>query len=391
MIEKELTIVNLFGGIGAFDKALDKLNIKTKILDYVDKDAYVTNAYNRLYETSFVPVDISNYQPVVESPDIMTISSPCEWASNGKYVKSKKSKKSQFNYLSKIVEIIKKTKPKILFFENVDSIENRDNRDEYTPFIFALTSLGYKINSTTLCATDFDVPQKRTRLILYGYLKDCGYEIPLNSYPMPCGLNHTILDFLEKNVAPHYYLDTLDLKGTKKYDLCQKLLASGLLKEGYVINHSYTGNIDENNLSKHILSTNLIMPTLTTRCDIYGVVVRDAFGNLRIRKLTPKECWRLQGFDDADYEKARNSVQAMRDNTGLDNDIILYRMAGNSIPVDMLVAFFKNILADYCSGAVKSQQFSNDVKVKKNLFKMFWKNPTIVLGNKNIEIIERAS
>ena len=390
MIEKELTIVNLFGGIGAFDKALEKLGVNTKIVDYVDKDVYATNAYNSMYGTDFVPTNIENYEPSIKNPTFMTISSPCEWASNGKFVKSKKSTKTQLNYLTKIVEIVKKVKPKILFFENVDSIENKNNCDEYALFIHNLNCLGYKLNSVKLCATDFNLPQSRTRVLLYGYHKESDITLPLNKFPMPVKLETSILDFLEKDVEPYYYLDTIDLIGTKKYNLCQKLLSSGLLKEGYIINHSYTGNVDDNNLSKHILSTNHIMPTLTTRCDIYGVVVRDRFGNLRIRKLTPKECWRLQGYDDTDFEKAKKTVQRMRDNDVLDNDIILYRMAGNSIPINMLVSFIQVALPSYCASVIQPQQINNK-RVKKNLFKLFWKNSTIVVGGKNVEIKERAS
>lgn len=55
--------------------------------------------------------------------------------------------------------------------------------------------------------------------------------------------------------------------------------------------------------------------------------------NLRIRKLTPKECWRLMGFDDTDFEKA----EAVNSNTQL------YKQAGNSIVVDVLEALFINL------------------------------------------------
>ena len=64
--------------------------------------------------------------------------------------------------------------------------------------------------------------------------------------------------------------------------------------------------------------------------DTQGVVNK----NLRIRKLTPKECWRLMGFADEDFEKARQ----------VNSDTQLYKQAGNSIVVDVLVAIFKNLL-----------------------------------------------
>ena len=55
---------------------------------------------------------------------------------------------------------------------------------------------------------------------------------------------------------------------------------------------------------------------------------------LRIRKLTPKECWRLMGFEDEDFEKASQ----------VNSDSQLYKQAGNSIVVDVLEAIFKEML-----------------------------------------------
>jgi DNA (cytosine-5)-methyltransferase 1 len=69
----------------------------------------------------------------------------------------------------------------------------------------------------------------------------------------------------------------------------------------------------------------------TLQCnDAMGVVNND----LRIRKLTPKECWRLMGFDDEDFEKAEK----------VNSNTQLYKQAGNSIVVNVLEAIFKNLL-----------------------------------------------
>lgn len=81
----------------------------------------------------------------------------------------------------------------------------------------------------------------------------------------------------------------------------------------------------------------LIAPTLTTTIGHLGFCVPNMEGNnlntLRIRKLTPKECFRLMGFDDEDFYKA----EAVNSNTQL------YKQAGNSIVVDVLEAIFTNL------------------------------------------------
>lgn len=78
-----------------------------------------------------------------------------------------------------------------------------------------------------------------------------------------------------------------------------------------------------------------IMPTITTHSGggISGTpMVKE--NKLRIRKLTPKECWRLMGFDDEDYDKAKQ----------VNSNSQLYKQAGNSIVVDVLEAIFKEML-----------------------------------------------
>lgn len=184
-----------------------------------------------------------------------------------------------------------------------------------------------------------------------------------------------------------------------KRTLCNELLNKGLVTEGDIIRHSYTNNRLQNgdkNMSR-TESKDKLSPTLDTRCDCLGVVVKEPTAlqrevgnqaienglmkpydiidytysnarldeiksgkiktknsknnqiantlttnaenmgvcvpNLRIRKLTPKECWRLMGFDDADFEKAEK----------VNSNSQLYKQAGNSIVVNVLMAIFKEL------------------------------------------------
>lgn len=129
-----------------------------------------------------------------------------------------------------------------------------------------------------------------------------------------------------------------------KQRLCNILIESNILQDGYIINHSYTNGLccknpnSRTKLEDYIESKNGIVPTLTTRCDCLGVVVKEKnMDNLRIRKLTPKECWRLMGFDDSDFEKAEK----------VNSNAQLYKQAGNSICVPVLEAILKNLLHEY--------------------------------------------
>ena len=118
-----------------------------------------------------------------------------------------------------------------------------------------------------------------------------------------------------------------------KEQLCNYLIENNLVKEFDVIRHSYS-NSRMKEWKKRNIETNNIVPTLDTRCDCLGVVVKEKnMNNLRIRKLTPKECWRLMGFDDEDFEKAEK----------VNSNAQLYKQAGNSIVVNVLENILSNL------------------------------------------------
>lgn len=119
-----------------------------------------------------------------------------------------------------------------------------------------------------------------------------------------------------------------------KKDLCNKLIKENKVQEYDIIKHSYTNQILNGN-KKCVEKNDGNMITLTTRGDCYGVCVNDENQTqLRIRKLTPLECFRLMGVKDEDYYKvAKNQSNSS-----------LYHLAGDSIIVNVLMAIFKELI-----------------------------------------------
>jgi len=119
-----------------------------------------------------------------------------------------------------------------------------------------------------------------------------------------------------------------------KTKLCNYLVENNMVIENDVIRHSYSTS----RMKKFYIQNrknNNISPTLDTRCDCLGVTVKgENMNGLRIRKLTPKECWRLMGFEDSDYEKAAKVSSKSQ----------LYKQAGNSIVVNVLEEILRNLL-----------------------------------------------
>ena len=141
--------------------------------------------------------------------------------------------------------------------------------------------------------------------------------------------------FNKTEIAPtmltnHNYGVVVNSNNNLKQKLCNELIQSGKVKEGDIIRHSYTNSRFDDfrieNKENHDCCS-----TLTTRADCIGVVK-----DYRIRKLTPKECFRLMGVKDKDFEDiAQNQSNAS-----------LYHLAGDSIIVNVLMAIFKNMIGE---------------------------------------------
>ena len=119
---------------------------------------------------------------------------------------------------------------------------------------------------------------------------------------------------------------------TLKKDLCNKLVRDGLVEEGDVVKHSFTQQILNGN-KKCVEKNDGKMITLTTRGDCVGTTVKDENG-LRIRKLTPRECFRLMAVKDEDFEKCAKNQ----------SDSSLYHLAGDSIVCSVLCHIFKEMI-----------------------------------------------
>ena len=91
-----------------------------------------------------------------------------------------------------------------------------------------------------------------------------------------------------------------------------------------------------NPFNKRVSSRDGVSPTLTTRPEGFKTAILPVSQDLRIRKLTPKETWRLMGFSDGDFHKAEEVNSATQ----------LYKQAGNSIVVDVLEGIFKQLLGE---------------------------------------------
>lgn len=379
-----IKVLELFGGIGACSKALTNLGVEHEIVDLVEIDKYAVKSFNAVHGTNFEPQDITKWDKDIEV-DLIMHGSPCQdFSVAGKGAGGDEGSGTRSSLMYETLRIVEKLKPKYVIWENVKNLLSKKHRHNFDAYIESMQHLGYVSSFQVLNAKDYGIPQNRERVFTVSIREDV-WDREYNDFntfdfPKPIELKRKLKDMLENNVDEKYFISENMMnyfmgvnqrpskfprkerflaninrkdqdransittapgqrptdnfvKVNLKTDLCNKLVKEGVVKGGEVINHSYTTSEQRNTLDKYIESKNGVMPTLTTRPDCLGYATLPP--DVRIRKLTPKECWRLMGFDDISFGKAEK----------VNSNAQLYKQAGNSICVPVLEAILRNLFS----------------------------------------------
>ena len=408
-IKKPIRLIELFAGIGAQAKALERLGVEFEHYRVVEFDKYAIMSYNAIHGTDFPTMDITQVHAddlgIVDTDKydyIMTYSFPCtDLSSAGKMQGMSRDSGTRSGLLWEVERLLKETKelPQFLLMENVPEVIGQKNIKDFAEWIAFLDSLGYTSKWAVMNAKDYGVPQNRERCFMLSWLaKDCFYDFP-RSYK----LIKRLKDILEEEVDEKYYLSTKIFDYFTKHSEDMKAKGNGFrfspmqqdtadtakaittragsrmddnfisvvkLPHGYFkgeIKQSDTsptidtgvgnwhtligeGNIEPNFIERGIAESNgEVVSFDPNRSENFGYrkpmpvaralraennIASCIIENYRIRKLTPLECWRLMDFDDNDFYVA----QAVNSNAQL------YKQAGNSIVVNVLVEIFKEML-----------------------------------------------
>ena len=212
------------------------------------------------------------------------------------------------NVFNKIIEILKAKKPKIIILENVKNLKSHDNGNTYKIIKEKLTEAGYYIKSEILDTSKLTgIPQHRERIYIVGFRNKKKYN--KFRFEFDNIKKRPISDFLENNIdSKFYYTDKL-----KVY----KMVTENVKK-----------NIDTNTIYQYRRTfvrenKSKCVPTLTANMGGGGHNVPILKDNKGIRKLTPRECFNLQGFDN-NYKFPAISNSA------------LYKLAGNAVTVKIV-------------------------------------------------------
>lgn len=313
-----IKLLSLFSGIGAFEKALHNLKIPFDLVAYCEFDKHASKAYSVLHN---VPesMNLGDITQVDETKlptdiDIITYGFPCQPFSLAGQQEGFEDSQGRGNLFFDALRVIQHCQPKIAIAENVRNLTSAKFKNEFNSILQSLDDSDYNNYWKVLDAKDYDLAQHRERVIIISMRKDI--DTGIFEFPKPVELKKCLNDYLESDVDEKYYIS----------DEKAKLLIPQL-KEKMISNAIRGGG--RGSIDRH-------------QWDL--VVVNDE--NLRCRKYTPIECFRLMGFTDEDFQKVR---QAFIDSfyNGKDRaNSQLYELAGNSISVPMLEYIFCQIFDD---------------------------------------------
>ena len=307
LLDNKLKFIDLFAGTGAFTLALETNNkfkcVFTNDMIECSKKIYELNNPNHKFTIKDLnTINVSD----IPSHDLLCGGFPCQPFSIAGQKKGFNDKRS--NVFWKIVEILEKHSPEIIILENVKNLKSHDKGNTYKIIEKKLQEIGYHIKTSILDTNKItNIPQHRERIYIIGFRDKEKYN--KFNFDFPEQEQGKICDMLEESVdEKYYYSDRF-----KVFDEIEK---------------GITKNISENVLYQYRRfyvreNKSNCCPTLTANMGGGGHNVPLLKDDKGIRKLTPRECFNLQGFPK-DYKLPDIC------------DSALYKLAGNAVSVPVV-------------------------------------------------------
>ena len=356
-----MTFIDFCAGIGGFRLGFEGAGFSC--VGYVERDKFARQSYEAMYDTTgeWTACDITDLKSEdIPRADIWTFGFPCQDISIAGRQAGLSGERSGIFY--KILELVKgkspEDRPSYLVAENVKSLLSIDAGGGFKEVLSEMDEAGYDAEWKLFNSKDYGVPQNRERVYLVGHLRDRG--------------RREVFSFTEDDgqTASHVKINQVGALDIKGQDIIKRVygddgLAPSLtcmeggnrqpkiIVTGELMGSSYEKErrvYDPEGLSPSISARDykgtkkIAIPVLTpdraekrqngrrfkedgdpmftlTAMDRHGVLTDD----YRIRKLTPRECFRLQGFPDELFDKAQE----------VNSDSQLYKQAGNAVTVNV--------------------------------------------------------
>lgn len=318
MKNEKLKMADLCAGTGAFSLAFEKTNkIETIYANDFDKNSKKFFDENNKIKLSLKDINNVDVKKEIPKIDILTSGFPCQSFSIAGKQKGFDDYRS--NVFWKIIEIMKYHKPKVVVLENVKNLKSHDKGKTFKKIIDEIEKINYYYKYKILNTCEItETPQNRERIYIVCFLDKDKCE----KFNFPEKISNDkklkLNEIIENNINPKYYYNNKSKIFDKLENNIQKNIKDNII---YQYRRYYVRE-NKNNLC----------PTLTANMGTGGHNVPIIKDNIGIRKLTPKECFKLQGFPSNYIIPDKMS------------DSSLYKLAGNAVSYNVVEKISKIII-----------------------------------------------
>lgn len=309
------TCASFFAGVGGIDLGFELNGFKTIYANEFDPQPKIT--FERNFDT---PVDCRDINIVANNEipnfNILLAGFPCQAFSVAGYRQGFDDEKGRGVLFFQLARIFKEKKPEVIFLENVKNLVAHDSGKTFRIIIEALEAEGYFVKYKVLNTMEYgNIPHNRERIYIVGFLNKNAYKE--FEFPKPIELTTKLADLIdfENKVEDKYYY-TKD--NFQHYDELEENMLR--MDTVYQWRRIYVRENQSN-----------VCPTLTANMGTGGHNVPLVLTKHGIRKLTPRECFLLQGFPKS-FVLPNNVSNAQ-----------LYKQAGNSVSVTVIVRIAEKI------------------------------------------------
>ena len=322
---KKISSIDLFAGVGGLrlglEKALKKLGLKNETVLYSEINKHCQKTYEKNFTHTKLIEDIKSISEKdirsrIPDHNILLAGFPCQpFSQAGVSLRNSLNRahgfkdKNQGNLFFSILAILNKKRPETFLLENVQNLVTYNNGKAMSEILKLLRKNYYVPEPQILDARDYELAQRRRRVFIVGFLNKASNEF---IYPEKIKKRLCVKDFLDKNVDKKYTISDKLWLGHINRKKRNKLNGKGF---GFKLTHPEDK------------CTN----TISSRYYKDGSECLISQGiNKNPRKLTPRECFRLQGFPES-FKMSDSSVEA-------------YKQAGNSVPINVVEKICFNII-----------------------------------------------
>jgi len=304
---KKYKCLDLFSGAGGILLGFENVGFDISLSNDYEPQTSILHKLN--WKTPLICNSIKNlnYSNILQKYDVLMAGFPCQPFSLAGKRDGFESNQNGYQF-KEILKTIIKTEPKVIFLENVANLLSHNEGRSFQLVQNELANLGFNIKYKLMDSTDYgNLPQSRKRLYIVGFRDIENYN--RFSFPSKIKLTKSFKDLLENNVSSKYYYTEA------KYPVVFPRIVKYMTNPNTI--YQYRRGIVRENKSN-------LCPTLTAQMGTGGHNVPLLIDSKGIRKLTPRECFNLQGFPPS-----LNIPEDIADSH-------LYKIAGNSVPVPVI-------------------------------------------------------